>query len=254
MLGWECMATDATNPGGVAGPAPGGDRIPTAPNRPAIVGAALARVLLLPPGLALLLFLPAGTFDYWQAWLYIALLGIAVGIMVSYLASRDPEFLARRLHMREERRTQRWLQVLGIPLYVAIFVLPGLDRRFGWSSPPAWLIVGADVVMLAAYASVGWVFRVNRFAGRTLRVEEQQPLIEEGPYRVIRHPMYLGVLVMMGITPLALGSGWGLLLALPLALLLAYRIVDEERMLRRELPGYDAYARRVSHRLIPGVW
>lgn len=248
------MAIHGMNPEQLAGSRPGADRIASPPDRRALVRAVLWRFLLLPPMLALLLFLPAGTVDYWQAWLYLALLVAAVAVMFAYLIQLDPEFLARRLRMREERRTQRWLQALSIPVYLAIFVLPALDHRFGWSSPPAWLVVAADAVMLASYAAVGWVFRTNRFAGRTLRVDQGQQVIEDGPYRVVRHPMYLGVLVMMGVTPLALGSTWGVLLALPMALLLIYRIVDEERMLRQELFGYDAYARRTRYRLIPGAW
>lgn len=255
MLTWDRVTTHATIPESAAGAAPEGDKV-AVPSRArrVVVRRALLRALPLPPLLGLLLFAPAGTFDYWQAWLYLALLGIAMGAMISHLAWRDPEFLGRRLQLREERRSQRWLQLVGIPVYLAIFVLPALDRRFGWSAPPAWLAVVADAVMLAAYAAVGWVFHVNRFAGRTLRVDGQQQVIDRGPYRVVRHPMYLGVLVMMGITPLALGSAWGLLVAFPLALLLAYRIVDEERMLRQELPGYDAYAHRTRYRLLPGVW
>lgn len=201
-----------------------------------------------------MLFLPAGTFDYWQAWLYIVLLFTPVLIVGLVLFARDPAFLERRMRSREQQ-TAQWLVVVGSTvILLAIYIVPGLDHRFGWSSVPTPIIYMADVLILAGYGLVLATFRANRFASRVVEVEEGQVVTTTGPYATVRHPMYLAMIVMFNLTPVALGSWWGLVVGLPFPLLLAGRIVNEERLLRQELPGYADYCSAVKFRLLPPIW
>lgn len=227
---------------------------PAGPARRDITRAVLIRFGLGVPLLGLLLLLPAGTVAYWQAWVY---LGVIVGLLVFAFVRflrLDPQFLARRIRTREKERAQRWVVALSGPVYVALFVVPALDVRFGWSHVPARAVLAADLVAAAGYGLILRVFDVNRFAGRTVEVEEAQVVIATGPYAIVRHPMYLGVQVMFTATPIALGSYWGVIVALPLAATLVARILDEERVLVRDLPGYTEYRNRTRFRLIPGIW
>lgn len=203
---------------------------------------------------AALLFLPAGTFDYWQAWLYLATLFIPVLALGSYLALRDPELLERRMRTREtalqQQRVLRW----GLVFFVVGFVVPGLDRRFGWSQVPTTVVMAADLVVLLGYALFVRVLLANRFASRIVEVMPDQPVIRSGPYALVRHPMYVAVLMIWLASPIALGSWWGLLPMLAILPVIVLRIVDEEATLRRDLPGYADYCDEVRYRLLPGIW
>ncbi|VVC01606.1 Phospholipid methyltransferase [uncultured archaeon] len=201
-----------------------------------------------------MLFLPAGTLDYWQAWLYMSAIFVPVAFVGLYFLAADQAFLERRFKMREKEKPQKLVQKIGALIFIVGFLLPGLDRRFGWSQVPSWMSLAADAVVLLSYFLIFLVFRENSFAGRTIRVEKGQKVISTGPYSVIRHPMYLGVLLMYLATPVALGSYvafWPFLLTIPL---LAYRIGNEEEVLLRELEGYEEYAAKVRYRLVPGIW
>ncbi len=216
------------------------------------------RALLLFPAaflmLGLMFFVPAGTLDYWQAWAYLAVVFIPAAFVVAYFLKNDPEFLVRRLKFREKQAKQQLVIKLSSIVFIVGFLLPGIDRRFGWSSVPAELVLAADAVVFLSYLFIFLVFRENSFAGRTIEVVKEQKVISTGPYSVIRHPMYLGVIFMYSATPLALGS----YLALPVFLLvipiLALRIRNEEDVLRRGLPGYSDYCKKTRYRLIPFVW
>jgi protein-S-isoprenylcysteine O-methyltransferase Ste14 len=203
------------------------------------------------------LFVPAWTLDYWQAWAYwlaFAVLQIAGTV---YLLRRDPKLIERRLSAgpaAEQEATQKTIMTIASVCFALTFIVPGLDRHFGWSHVPAWLALLAGVGVLLGYAFIFVVVRENSYAASTIRVEDQQPVISTGPYALVRHPMYSGALLMSGLTPLALGSYWGLLLVFPLAGILAWRLLDEERYLTRNLPGYDAYCRVTRYRLVPGLW
>lgn len=212
------------------------------------------RLLVAFPLLAVILFLPAGTWDYWEAWVYLAILLIPMSMVLVYLLRNNPELLERRMRMREKEAEQSRIVAVSIFYYLLVFMLPGLDKRFGWSDAPTAWIVGAQVIVLLSYGLVFLVFRENRYASRVVEVEEQQTVISSGPYAVVRHPMYVGVILMFVFSPLALGSYWAMLPALLIAPLLMARVRNEEVVLMRDLPGYGAYRERVKYRLLPGVW
>jgi protein-S-isoprenylcysteine O-methyltransferase Ste14 len=217
----------------------------------------VAALLRLVAGIAILsalLFLPAGTTDWWQGWAYLAVLFGCVTAMFVWLLVNDPALLERRLRGVERRGEQRLIQAAGTVIYLLVFVLPGFDRRFGWSHVPGALSVAADVVVLAGYAGFAWVLRVNSWASRLIEVQQGQHVITTGPYAIARHPMYGAILVMFVATPVALGSWWAVLPALLLGPLLAVRVRDEESLLQQELPGYAGYARTTRWRLLPGLW
>lgn len=204
--------------------------------------------------LAAMFFVPAGTLDYWQAWLYLAVLfGLMAGLG-AYLILKEPELLARRMRTRETEVRQQRIIRASLVLFLLAFLLPGLDRRFGWSAVPAWAVVAAVVVIAAGYALFIRVLLANRFASRVVEVEAGQTLATTGPYAVVRHPMYVAVLAIWLASPIALGSWWALLPMLGIVPVLVLRILDEEALLARDLAGYRKYMADVPYRLIPGVW
>lgn len=203
---------------------------------------------------ALFLFLPAGTLQYWQAWVYLGVLFIPVIFVTNYFMRRDPGLLERRMKAREKHEPQKKIQAFGGIIFFLGFLVPGLDYRFGWSFVPVPLVLAADAVVVLGYLIVFLVFRENSYTSRIIDVEKGQRVVTTGPYAIIRHPMYLGVTLMFVATPVALGS----LVAVPVFLLmpvfLIFRIRNEEEVLSRELPGYADYCQRVKYRLIPWVW
>jgi len=204
--------------------------------------------------LLLLIFLPAGTTRYWQAWVYLATLFVPMCLELVYLLRHDPALLERRMRGKEREREQGVLIRLGSLCYVLVYVVAGLDRRFAWSEIPAAMVLAADLVILAGYALFARVLAVNSFASRVVAVEPGQRVVSTGPYAVVRHPMYVAILAMFEAAPVALGSWWALLPALPLWAIIGARARQEEQVLLRELPDYAAYVRRTRYRLIPGVW
>ncbi len=143
---------------------------------------------------------------------------------------------------------------LGALGYLAACIVPGLDRRFGWSEVPLWAVLVADAVVLAGYALTAWVFRVNRYASRVVELADGQQLIASGPYAYVRHPMYAGALLMCTARPVGLGSWWAMLTVIPLAGVFIARLLNEEELLRHSLAGYVAYTARTRYRLVPGLW
>lgn len=212
------------------------------------------RLVMALPVLMVCLFLPAGTWAFWEAWVYLAVVFLPLTAAAVWLLRNNPHLLARRLELRERERVQVGIVSVAGALMTAAFILPGLDRRWGWSTVPAAVVLAADALVLASYLLVFRVQQVNAYASRIVRVEEGQQVIDTGPYRIVRHPMYVGMLGFMLATPVALGSWWALIPALGMLPALMARAVAEEEVLRRDLPGYAAYAERVRHRLIPGVW
>ncbi len=223
-------------------------------DRSEVVKLVASRLLIGIPVLVLILFLPAGTLAYWQAWLYLAVLLLPMSFVMIYFVKTAPEFLVRRMKFKEKEGTQRRIISLGYIPILLQFILPGIDKRFGWSNIPVMVVLLADVVVLAGYCFILWVFKENQFASRIVEVDERQKVIQTGPYRLVRHPMYLGTLVMYLSSPIALGSYWAIIPALFIVPILVARILNEEQVLERELEGYSAYQSNVKYRLIPGIW
>lgn len=200
------------------------------------------------------LLLPAGTVAYWEVWVYMAILFVPMTLALVFLLKTDPELLERRMRTKEKSPEQSFIVKLGSVCYAIAFLLPGFDRRFGWSDVSVAAVVMADVLVLLGYGLCILVVRENRYASRVVEVEQGQRVVTTGPYAIVRHPMYLGVLVMFLFTPVALGSWWALIPALPMAAVLVARIRNEEQLLAKELQGYQEYTRITRYRLIPGIW
>jgi protein-S-isoprenylcysteine O-methyltransferase Ste14 len=204
-----------------------------------------------------LLFWPAGTFNYWQAWVFIAVFTATSFGPSVYWALRKPDVLRRRMHagpIAETRTVQKIATVGTIAMVVAMVVVSALDHRFGWSQVPTAIVVAGDVLVAVGLGLAMLVVSQNNYAAATITVEAEQTVVTTGLYGLVRHPMYTGALIMMVGMPLALDSYWGLITLLPGVAVLALRIVDEEKMLRQELGGYDEYTQQVHYRLVPGVW
>jgi len=212
------------------------------------------RFLIAEAAIAAFVFVPAGSLRFWQGWVYFALWVIPTRIAFAYFYKHDPELVERRLQRKEKVREQRIIMKFFRPVGAAIFILPGLDHRFGWSHSPVWLSILGQAGFLAGYLMTLWVVKVNRFAAATIQVEAGQPVISSGPYSVVRHPMYLGATLLFLFTPLALGSYWTLPAFVLVVPLIAFRLLNEEKVLRQELPGYSEYCLRRRFRLIPFLW
>jgi protein-S-isoprenylcysteine O-methyltransferase Ste14 len=204
--------------------------------------------------LGAMFFLTAGTLNYWQAWIYMAILLIPMCLVLVYFLKKDPELLERRLRLKEKEPEQKAIIKFSYPLFLVAFLMPGFDRRWGWSTVPVWTVIAANIIVLAAYGLFVRVMRENRYLSRIVEVEHEQMLIDTGPYAVVRHPMYAAVIPLYLFSPLALGSFWSLIPAAFIPLVIIARIFNEEKVLSRELEGYRKYARRVKYRVIPGIW
>lgn len=214
----------------------------------------LLRFIMAPFFMGLMLFLPAGSLDYWQAWIYCGVIFIPVSFVVFYFLKKDPELLERRMRVKEHEEKQKTIVKLGMIIFFIGFIIPGFDYRYHWSNVPVYLVIVANAIVLSGYIFVFLVFRENSYASRIIEVEKDQEVITTGPYAIVRHPMYLGVLVMYLFTPLALGSYWALPFFLPLIPLLVSRLLNEEEMLLRELPGYKEYCQETRYHLIPLIY
>lgn len=204
-----------------------------------------------------MLFIPAGTFDYWQAWVFTAVFTVTTLVPSIYLARTNPAALQRRMHAgptAETRAIQKFIMVGAFVGFFGTVVISALDHRFGWSSVPAVVAVAGDVLVATGLGTAMLVVVQNSYAAATVTVEADQPVVSTGLYSVVRHPMYAGNIVLMVGVPLALGSFWGLLLIVPNTLVMVLRILDEERVLDAQLPGYRDYTRLVRYRLVPHLW
>lgn len=210
-----------------------------------LLGAALAGTLL---------FLPAGTFDFWQAWLLLGILFIPMFLAGLVMMKKNPELLKKRLNAREEEPEQKTVVLLSGLMFLCAFLLAGFNRRFGWIVLPPWVSYGAAAVFLAAYGLYAEVLRENTYLSRTIEVQENQKVIDTGLYGVVRHPMYMTTLFLFLSMPLVLGSLPSFVVMLGYIPIIAKRIRNEEKVLEAGLPGYAEYKRRVKYKVIPGVW
>jgi protein-S-isoprenylcysteine O-methyltransferase Ste14 len=207
--------------------------------------------------LGLALFAPAGTLRFVEAWVFLALFFAASLAITVYLAKSDPALLERRTQagpVAEKERAQKIIQGVASLAFVATIVVPALDHRFGWSRVPLPVVIMGDLLVALGFLIVFLVFRQNTFTSSIIEVTAEQRVIDSGPYAIVRHPMYVGGLVLVSGIPLALGSLVGLATLPPFAAVVVWRLLDEERFLVGHLAGYTAYLEKTPYRLIPRVW
>jgi protein-S-isoprenylcysteine O-methyltransferase Ste14 len=204
-----------------------------------------------------MIFIPAGTIRYWQGWAYLSTIVLASGLYTLYVTLYDPALLRRRMQVgpsQEQEPAQKVIVVVLFTAFIALIVLPPLDYRWGWSPVPWPASVLGNLLVALSFYFFYLVAKVNSYAAANVRVEAGQKVIDTGVYGIVRHPMYLGALFLIAGTPLALGS-WGTLLLTPLFLIILYfRIISEEQVLLRDLPGYAEYRNKVKYRLVPYLW
>lgn len=201
-----------------------------------------------------LLFWPAGSLEYMNGWLFVGLLFIPMLILGIVLMIKSPSLLEKRLNAKEGEKTQRGVVAVSGLLFVAGFVVAGLDYRFGWSQMPAWLVALSSVILLVSYALYAEVMRENAYLSRTVEVQEDQKVVDSGLYSVVRHPMYAVTVWLFLSIPIVLGSWWSLLCFFPYVVVIVFRILNEEKVLEAGLDGYAEYKKRVKYRILPFVW
>ena len=204
--------------------------------------------------MGVLLFVPAGTFAYWQAWLLLGILFIPMLVAGLILFWKSPDLLRKRLNAKEEQAEQRTVIVLSGLTFLVAFVIAGLNFRFGWMALPAWVSYGAAAVFLFAYVLYAEVLRENAYLSRTVEVQEGQELVDTGLYGIVRHPMYMSTVLLFMSMPLVLGSPISFAVMLAYVPIIVKRIRNEELILEDSLAGYREYEGRVRYRLIPHVW
>lgn len=207
--------------------------------------------------MAALLFIPARTLDYWQAWTFLAVYFASSLAITIYLMKVDPKLMERRMRggpFAEKETTQKIIMLFVSLGFIGLFVFPALDHRFAWSHMPPYVSLAGSVLVVLSWLAIFFVFKENTFTSATIELAPDQKVISTGPYALVRHPMYAGALVMLFGIPIALGSWWGLLVIVAMMPALIWRLIDEEQFLARNLPGYEEYQKKVQYRLIPLVW
>lgn len=202
----------------------------------------------------LLIFLPAGTLDFSKGWLLMGLLFGPMFVAGLVMLAKSPVFLEKRLDVKEKRSAQQGVVKLSGLMFIAGFVVAGLDFRFGWSQMPKAVTVAASVLFLLAYLLYAEVMRENAYLSRTIQVEEGQTVVSTGLYGIVRHPMYMATLLLFLVMPLVLGSWWALIPFAFYPAIIISRLKDEEELLTRELAGYEEYKEKVKYRIIPFIW
>lgn len=222
-----------------------------------LIAKTAAGFLILLMVLAASLFLTAGTIQYVQGWLYLLAFFGPVLLITVYLYKHDPQLLERRVKAgpaAEKEKNQKVIQSLANLFFCLVFILAGFDYRLHWSVIPLYISLLADVIVLSGFLIVFLVFKENTYTSAIIEVKEEQTVISTGPYRLVRHPMYAGAGLLMLFTPIALGSYWAVLCVLPLILTIVMRLLDEEKFLAENLPGYVDYCQKVHYHLIPFIW
>lgn len=204
--------------------------------------------------LGALLFLPAGTLSFPNAWLFIALLFIPMAIVGTVLILKDKTLLEKRLNTKETESEQKRVILISSFQFAACFLLAGFDFRYGWSHFPLWLTIASSLLLLASYAIYVEVMRENAYLSRTVEVQENQKVVDTGLYGIVRHPMYFSTILLFWAMPLVLGSLPAFIVMLPYPLILVKRIQNEESVLKSGLPGYEEYMKKVKYRILPFIW
>ena len=203
---------------------------------------------------ALVLFLPAGSWNYFNGWLFCGLLFLPMLVLGALLLWKAPALLEKRLNTKEQEKPQMAVVAVSSLLFLAAFVAAGLDFRFGWTHVPIWLVCLAAVLQLAAYGLYAEVMRENAWLSRTVEVQENQKVIDTGLYSIVRHPMYTSTILLFLAMPLVLGSWVSFAIMLLFPVVIVFRICNEEKVLEAGLAGYREYKQRVQYRLLPFIW
>ena len=215
---------------------------------------ALAKFLFGLIAIALLLFLPAGTLNYFNGWLFIALLFVPMLVAGIVMFVKSPELLKRRLNAKEEENEQKIVLLISGIMFLAAFVIAGLNFRFGWFHLPQTVIIIASIIFLLSYIMYGEVLRENMYLSRTVEVSENQKVIDSGLYGIVRHPMYTSTIFLFLSMSLILDSIFSFVIMLIYPAIIIFRIKNEEEVLENELEGYGKYKEKVKYRLIPNIW
>jgi protein-S-isoprenylcysteine O-methyltransferase Ste14 len=202
----------------------------------------------------ILIFAPAGTIHFFNGWLFILGFLVPMIFAVTYLLYKDPELIEKRIRMKEKEEAQKKYVTYSLFLFLITYIIPGLDYRYNWSDVPVWLVWLSFIVMIAGYVIFITVMLQNRYASKIIEIQNGQKLIDTGLYSVVRHPMYLAATILYVASTLVLGSYFALIPMLFIPFLLAFRIVNEEKVLLTGLPGYEEYMRKVKYRMIPYIW
>lgn len=224
----------------------------TANSKKALAG--LCRSLVV---IAVLFFVPAWSLHFWQAWIYLAIMAVSSAAIILYLAKHDDALIGRRLKagpIAEKEKSQKIIQAVTSVFGVILYLVPGFDDRWHWSHVPTLLVILGEIGVALGFYIMYLVFRENTYSSSIVEVAKDQKVVSTGPYAVVRHPMYVGAILLFLATPLALGSYWAFIPAIILSVMIAVRLVDEEKFLAANLPGYDAYRQLVRYRLVPGLW
>jgi protein-S-isoprenylcysteine O-methyltransferase Ste14 len=204
-----------------------------------------------------LLLVPAGTLNYWQAWAFLAVFGVSALAITLYLMKKDPKLLERRVHAgptAEKKTSQKIIQTVASIGFAAILVVSAFDSRYAWTPLPLYVSLAGEALVALGFLIIFFVYRENTFASATIELAPEQKVISTGLYKLVRHPMYMGAFSLLAGMPLSLGSGWGLFVTALMMPALLWRIVDEEKFLAKNLPGYTEYQNTVRYRLVPFIW
>jgi protein-S-isoprenylcysteine O-methyltransferase Ste14 len=207
--------------------------------------------------LGILLFLPAGSTKFWQAWVYLGTYFVCNLLLLGYLIMFDQKLLESRLNAgptAEKEKRQKTIQAFARLFLIGLIAVPALDFRFQWSQIPLYAVVISNVVIVLGFLIIFFVFRESSYTSAIIEVSDEQQVISAGLYSIVRHPMYVGELLIYLSTPIALGSLWALLFFFPLAVIIVLRLLDEEKFLCEHLPGYREYCQKTRYRLIPLAW
>ena len=215
---------------------------------------ALTKFLLGLIAICLLLFIPAGTLNYFNGWLFIALLFIPMFIAGIIMFIKSPELLKRRLNAKEEENEQKIVILISAVMFVSAFVVAGLNFRFGWFKLPQTVIIIASIIFLLSYTMYGEVLRENMYLSRTVEVSENQKVVDSGLYGIVRHPMYTSTIFLFLSMPLILDSIFSFIIMLIYPIIIIFRIKNEEKVLENELEGYKEYKEKIKYKIIPLIW
>ena len=203
------------------------------------------------------LFIPAWNLDYWQAWVFLLAFFGSSFVITIYLMKNDPALLEKRITagpLHEKETNQKIIQFVAQIAFLLVIIFPVLDHRFGWSMVPPYINIAGDLLIIIGFYIVFLVFQENTYVSALIEVGTEQKVVSTGPYAWVRHPMYIGALVLLLGTPLALGSWWGTFTIIPIALIIIWRLLDEGQFLVKNLPGYSEYNNQVRYRPVPFVW